>query len=256
VNARNFAFVIAIVAGLSAPGFANAETLDAQQKAIELIESAADRICNVVSTKGEAKSSEVKGNVNAQLSGLASKLVDVGVSGAGSINSEDYQSVLRQDLAATLKDNAACKLKVFDTLQSKLFSPAPETPPAGNHNSATGLEHFLGAWVNIDPNTRGVPKLYLSLTGQNVLVHAWGACHPTPCDWGEVKAEPYASTVSSNVRSDTTVLQGVFKPAFAETTFLIRPNGEEGLRFEEITHFTDNSGRANYSSTDIFQRAK
>jgi hypothetical protein len=120
----------------------------------------------------------------------------------------------------------------------------------------TGIEHFLGAWVNIDPNTRGVLKLYVSLVGQNVLVHAWGACHPTPCDWGEVKAEPYGSTVSSSISSDTTIFQGVFKPAFAETTFFIRPEGEERLRFERSTRFTDNSGRANYSFTDIFQRAK
>lgn len=128
MSARNFAFVIANVAGLSAPGFAHADSLD-PQRALELIESTADRICNVVLTQGEAKSSEVQGKVNAQLSGLASKFVEAGVSGAESINNEDYKSVLRQDLAATLKDNAACKLNVFNTLQSKLLGPAPAPAP-------------------------------------------------------------------------------------------------------------------------------
>ena len=125
---RNFALVISIGVMLSAPHFARAETLDAR-KALELITSTANSICNVVSTKGEANSSEVKGNVNVQLSGLASKLADVGLSGSGSINSADYQNVLRQDLAGLLKDSTACKLKVLEMLQSKLLGPAPAPAP-------------------------------------------------------------------------------------------------------------------------------
>jgi hypothetical protein len=81
-----------------------------------------------VSTSGQADSSEVNGNVTAQLRGLASKLADLGVSGTGRISSEQYQNVLRSDLAATLKDNAACKLKVFETLQTKFLS-SESSPP-------------------------------------------------------------------------------------------------------------------------------
>jgi hypothetical protein len=112
---------------LSAPG--QAAPLDTPQ-ALELITSTADRICNVVSTKGEAQSSEVKGDVKVQLSGLASKLANAGVSGAGSINNEEYQNVVRKDLTQTLHDNAACKLKVFETLQARLLaSNATPSPP-------------------------------------------------------------------------------------------------------------------------------
>jgi hypothetical protein len=111
---------------LSVVHVADAASLDAPQ-ALDLITATADRICNVVSTKGEAESSEVKGQVKAQLSGLAAKLADVGVSGSGSINNAQYQNVLRQDLASALQSNASCKLKVFDALQAKLLSSA--TPP-------------------------------------------------------------------------------------------------------------------------------
>ena len=62
---------------LSVVHVADAASLDAPQ-ALDLITATADRICNVVSTKGEAESSEVKGQVKAQLSGLAAKLADVG----------------------------------------------------------------------------------------------------------------------------------------------------------------------------------
>src|SRR5580658_7637205 len=65
---------------------------------LDLITQTADSICNVISTRGEAGSSEVKGQVTAQLSGLAAKLAGVGVSGTGRITSEQYQGVLRTDL--------------------------------------------------------------------------------------------------------------------------------------------------------------
>lgn len=135
MNARAFSLILVIAATLPTPDLVHAENFDARQKALDLITNTADKICNVVSTKGEANTSEVKGNVTAQLRGLASKLADVGVSGTGSITSGQYESVLRSDLAATLKDNAACKLKVFDTLQDKLLgsgsAPAPITQGAG-----------------------------------------------------------------------------------------------------------------------------
>lgn len=126
-----------IAAAPATHDIARAESLEAQAKALELITNTADRICNIISTKGEADSSEAKGNVTAQLNGLASKLADIGISGSGSINKEKYQNVLQQDLATALKDSAACKFKVFDSLQSKLLEtgpahpvPAPQPAPA------------------------------------------------------------------------------------------------------------------------------
>jgi len=137
LNARTFLLVLAIAATSATHDIARAEGLEAQQKALEVIANFADRICNIVSTKGDANSSEAKTNVTAQLSGLAAKLADIGVSASGSINNQAYQNVLRQDLAATLKDSAACKLKVFEELKSKLLetgpaypAPAPQPAPA------------------------------------------------------------------------------------------------------------------------------
>jgi hypothetical protein len=127
---------------------------------------------------------------------------------------------------------------------------------AATQTTQAGVEHFVGDWTNVDANTRSVPKLSVTLTGKDVSVHAWGACHPTPCDWGEVKADAFAENVSSNALSDATVLQGVFKTSFAETNFSVRLDGQDKLRFETATHFTDNSGRSNYSSTDTFKRAQ
>ena len=119
-----FAALLGMVA-LASAHVASAAPPDTTQ-ALELITQTADRTCNVVSTKGEAESADVTGQVQAQLRGLAAKLATVGVSGTGSINNEQYQNVLRQDLASTLHDSAECKLKVLQTIQAKLLPPPTE----------------------------------------------------------------------------------------------------------------------------------
>ena len=125
---RTLAAVILVFSGY----VADAQPLDDQAKALKLITDTADRICNVVAAAGSSKSLEVQGQLKAELNGLASRLADVGISGAGKLNEEQYQNVLRQDLAGTLRDNAACKLKVFETLSSKMLSAAPAKEPALN----------------------------------------------------------------------------------------------------------------------------
>jgi hypothetical protein len=114
---------------------ARAAQLDVSQ-AINLITDTADKICNVVSTKGAADSSEVKGDVSAQLNALARGLAALGFSGSGSIKSDQYQNVLRTDLASTLRDNANCKLKVFSELQAKILPKSRSDPP--EHNPTLG----------------------------------------------------------------------------------------------------------------------
>jgi hypothetical protein len=126
------------IAAIAIVNVAHAASLDAAGT-LDLITKTADGICNVVSTKGEAESSEVKGEVKAQLSGLAAKLADAGISGSGIIKSDRYQNVLRQDLASTLHDNASCKLKVFGALQAKLLSPpAPSKQFRRQHEEGHG----------------------------------------------------------------------------------------------------------------------
>ena len=96
---------------------------------------------------------------------------------------------------------------------------------AGTEIAHGGVQSFVGEWINVDANAHSIPKLSVSLAGKDVSVHVWGACQPTPCDWGEVKADAYAENVSSNALNDATVLQGVFKTSFAERNFTVRLDG-------------------------------
>jgi hypothetical protein len=130
LRGRTIALLSLMGASLVAPAPANAQTVDDQQKAvIEVIISTAHSLCYDLATVSRTKAEGVKGDVKAQLTGLASKIADIGLTGAGDITDSETEGVLQTDLAAALKDSAACKTHVLDTLASKLLSPQPAPPP-------------------------------------------------------------------------------------------------------------------------------
>jgi len=45
---------------------------------------------------------------------------------------------------------------------------------------------FEGDWRNEDPNTSGITRVDIYNSGRSTVVHMWGKCSPTDCDWGEV----------------------------------------------------------------------
>jgi hypothetical protein len=119
-------FVLQVVSWTS---MAQAQAQDVA-KILELIANTADRICYVIVDKGSASSAEAKGAVNVELNGLASRLIGAGVNGTGGITNEEYQNVLRQEMANAIHDSAICKLQVLESLNPKLLtvpvSPKPE----------------------------------------------------------------------------------------------------------------------------------
>src|SRR5947208_11973183 len=56
---------------------------------------------------------------------------------------------------------------------------------------------LLGSWHACDSATRGLVRIDIAAAGQAVTVHAFGACVPSPCDWGSVHGLAYAADVSS-----------------------------------------------------------
>ena len=103
---------------------ANAETFTEQQRALNLIVQTADSLCQTIKMAGESESASVQGKVDAQVNGLIKKFADLGISGGADLKTESYTALLRADLPTALKDEHACKLKVFEDLQGKMI-PGP-----------------------------------------------------------------------------------------------------------------------------------
>lgn len=117
---------------------------------------------------------------------------------------------------------------------------AAQQPAAGSLN---------GVWVNVDPHTRGLVRV--AINGNRI--HPYGACQPDPCDWGVLKAKSFSGSVDS---SNQTALEAKQTTSFSRVnlTLSLEPDGR--LRVEAFTHFTDNSGRADYHSENFFVRGR
>jgi hypothetical protein len=103
-------------------GHAFGTNVEPQPAALPVITDTADKICGIVSAAGSYQSSKVSGDIDVELNGLFKRLADLGVKFSASTESSGYQGVLQQDLASTLKDNAQCKLKVFESLKDLIVS--------------------------------------------------------------------------------------------------------------------------------------
>jgi hypothetical protein len=116
------------------------------------------------------------------------------------------------------------------------------------------LDQFAGYWTNVDPNSRGIVALDISVAGTSPNVQAWGNCDPTPCDWGTVTAYPYDSDVSSNANNAQAIM-AAFDAGFSETTLVMSLSGSQ-LKVESYDLFKDNSGRSNYATSSYFQKSQ
>jgi hypothetical protein len=114
------------------------------------------------------------------------------------------------------------------------------------------LPEFMGNWKNTNPNTKGLTTLHITQASAQVMVHAWGKCSPTDCDWGNMPGYAYAPNVSANLNATAEAITVVHKVGFAENLLIIRRAQPNQLRVETYTRFTDNSGRTAYMEVDTF----
>lgn len=117
------------------------------------------------------------------------------------------------------------------------------------------LNDFAGNWENSDRNTRGITRLQITPSGNNLRVHAWGSCSPKDCDWGVVTATPYAAKVDDNLARAARTATAVFKQGHADTILIIKLAGRKQLTVESYTRFKDGGRRANYASTYQMRKA-
>jgi len=111
-------------------------------------------------------------------------------------------------------------------------------------------ENLIGTWVNVNHETRDLVRVMIGLKGNDITVHAFGACHPNPCDWGQIVGRMYAETVAT---VPGIAFVAPYKFDFAEVTLTGRLF-QGALFIETFTHFTDNSGRADYYAMDVLSK--
>ena len=116
------------------------------------------------------------------------------------------------------------------------------------------LNQFVGDWKNTDPNTRGITTLVIDGNANNLRMHAWGKCHPQDCDWGEVDAHAYAPNVSAPIAPTAQAVSAVFTTGFKQTLVIVKPVGNNMIRAELFTRFTDHANHSDYMEVYTFKR--
>ncbi len=66
---------------------------------------------------------------------------------------------------------------------------------------SAAVSDFTGRWKNADPATRGISQLNIHADGGQLIVRAWGKCHPNDCDWGEQAAQLFTPNVGVPVEA-------------------------------------------------------
>lgn len=122
---------------------------------------------------------------------------------------------------------------------------------AGLKHEALTLVSLVGTWVNVNAATRDIVKVVLTNDGGSLGVHAFGACSPTPCDWGQVKGQAYSASVVGGSAVAFTANYGF---AFKNTILTGHLNGEH-LVVDDFNVFTDGSGRSPYFTEGTFKKA-
>ena len=108
----------------------------------------------------------------------------------------------------------------------------PAQPAAQRPAQASGMN---GDWVNADTKTRNLVRI----TIQGMSMHPYGACSPTPCDWGVLTAK---STTTKTGTASQTALVAVHTTKAEQNTITMTLGPDGRLSANVATHFTDKAG--------------
>lgn len=156
---------------------------------------------------------------------------------------ENFKEWLNQQAPAELAESlkAINQENILDTVLPKLRIDNKgkfKLVPLESKNN------FYGFWVNKNTSKPSITKVDIDKVGNIMLVRIWGKCHPTDCDWG-------IETTDISDASDGT-LNLVWDQGFAIKTQELILLSDERLKVKTFCHFTDNSGRTDYKSTEYF----
>src|ERR1700722_12204183 len=113
----------------------------------------------------------------------------------------------QQGLAISLEDGITPMKRTWRAVTAALISSAAVTAalltlPAAQAATATPVppppsRALAGTWVNTNHATRNIVDLVVATTGRGITVDGFGACTPTPCEWGRIAGTVFGPDASA-----------------------------------------------------------
>jgi hypothetical protein len=131
---------------------------------------------------------------------------------------------------------------------SSAFAAAPAVGPSNA---------LLGTWVNTNSSTDSVVNIVASDVNGQLEIDAYGACSPTPCQWGNVPATAYGTNAGST-KGASFQAEWTWDSGYARNILLghvTYPDGVATLVVQEPTIFISPDPRSNFTDTETFVRA-
>ena len=115
-----------------------------------------------------------------------------------------------------------------------------QTAPEGQR----GAPDLIGRWVNSSSETQNITEIAVRRTDAGLLVHAWAACRPSDCDWGEAAAEVWNGSLVVN-----------YAMGFKTNHLQLVPRLDGGLVLVQTSEYHDGSNRGGGARAELFARA-
>jgi len=128
-------------------------------------------------------------------------------------------------------------------------APATAVPPSPSSALA-------GTWVNVNHATKSAVAFVVSTSAKGIAVDGFGACSPTPCEWGRISGTVFGPNVSAKTG---TSFAAQWNFGFSRTVVLATystPKKVPTLTVQEFTTFTDGSHRSDYTVTEEFTKGR
>jgi hypothetical protein len=151
--------------------------------------------------------------------------------------------------AATAALIGSAAVALLTTVIPAQAAPATPVPPAPSSALA-------GTWVNVNHATKSAVAFVVATSAKGITVDGFGACSPTPCEWGRISGTVFGPNVSAKAG---TAFEAQWNFGFSRTVVLATyaaPRKIPTLTVQEFTTFTDGSHRSDYTVTEQFTKGK
>jgi len=148
-----------------------------------------------------------------------------------------------------ISSTAAAAVLLSTLMPAQAAPGAPATPVPPPPSAA-----LAGTWVNVNHATNSVVDIWVAASTKGITVDGFGACTPTPCEFGRIPGTVFGPNVSAKIG---TAFAAQWNFGFKRTVFLATysaPRKVPTLTVQEFSTFTDGSGRFNYTRTETFTK--